>query len=76
MDCPTRATIASGTARFRGESINGLAAHQLVRRGVGRGREDQVPRAGHHQAAMDWLHIGWDELSHWEEAVNAQFDAA
>lgn len=52
----------------------GLIAEHLMRRHEG--LPEDADWAGHHQAALDWLHIGWDELSHWEEAVNAQFDAA
>lgn len=51
----------------------GLIAEHLMRRHEG--LPEDADWAGHHQAAMDWLHIGWDELAHWEEAVVAQFDA-
>jgi HD-like signal output (HDOD) protein len=52
----------------------GLIAEHLMRRHEG--LPEDADWAGHHQAAMDWLHIGWDDLAHWEEAVTAQFDAA
>ncbi|RZJ05104.1 MAG: HDOD domain-containing protein [Rubrivivax sp.] len=52
----------------------GLIAEHLMRRHEG--LPEDADWAGHHAAAMDWLHIGWEELGHWEEAVNAQFDAA
>ncbi|NCT85627.1 MAG: HDOD domain-containing protein [Comamonadaceae bacterium] len=52
----------------------GLIAEHLMR------RHEDLPEdadwAAHHAAAMDWLHIGWDELAQWEEAVYQQFDAA
>ncbi len=51
-----------------------LIAEHLMRRHEG--LPEDADWAGHHQAALDWLHIGWDELAHWEEAVIAQFDAA
>ncbi|MFT7723554.1 MAG: HDOD domain-containing protein [Roseateles sp.] len=51
----------------------GLIAEYLMRRHEG--LPEDADWAGHHPAAMDWLQIGWDELSHWEEAVVAQFDA-
>ena len=52
----------------------GLIAEHLMRRHEG--LPEDADWAGHHQDAMDWLHIGWDDLAHWEEAVIAQFDAA
>jgi HD-like signal output (HDOD) protein len=52
----------------------GLIAEHLMRKHEG--LPEDADWAGHHQAALDWLHIGWDELAHWEEAVGAQFDAA
>jgi HD-like signal output (HDOD) protein len=52
----------------------GLIAEHLMRRHEG--LPDDADWAGHHGAAMDWLQIGWDELAQWEEAVNAQLDAA
>lgn len=52
----------------------GLIAEHLMRRHEG--LPEDADWAGHHAAAMDWLHIGWDELAQWEEAVNLQFDAA
>lgn len=51
----------------------GLIAEHLMRRHEG--LPEDADWAGHHQAAMDWLHIGWDELDEWEQAVTAQFDA-
>ncbi|HEY9105715.1 MAG TPA: HDOD domain-containing protein [Roseateles sp.] len=51
----------------------GLIAEHLMRRHEG--LPEDADWAGHHQATMEWLHIGWDELTHWEEAVNAQLDA-
>ncbi|WP_457427852.1 HDOD domain-containing protein [Roseateles sp. P5_E7] len=51
----------------------GLIAEHLMRRHEG--LPEDADWAGHQQAAMDWLHIDWEELGHWEEAVNAQFDA-
>lgn len=51
----------------------GLIAEYLMRRHEG--LPEDADWAGHHQAAMDWLQVGWDELAQWEEAVNAQFDA-
>ncbi|MFT7772377.1 HDOD domain-containing protein [Roseateles sp.] len=51
----------------------GLIAEHLMRRHEG--LPEDADWAGHHAAAMDWLHIGWDELAQWEEAVNLQFDA-
>ncbi len=52
----------------------GLIAEHLMRRHEG--LPEDADWAGHHQAAMEWLHIGWDELAQWEEAISAQFDAA
>ena len=52
----------------------GLIAEHLMRRHEG--LPEDADWAGHHQAALDWLHISWDDLSHWEEAISAQFDAA
>lgn len=52
----------------------GLIAEHLMRRHEG--LPEDADWAGHHAAAMDWLHIGWEELGLWEEAVSAQFDAA
>lgn len=52
----------------------GLIAEHLMRRHEG--LPEDADWAAHHAAAMAWLHIGWDELALWEEAVNAQFDAA
>ena len=52
----------------------GLIAEHLMRRHEG--LPEDADWAGHHQSAMDWLHISWDDLAHWEEAVTAQFDAA
>ncbi|MFG6415323.1 HDOD domain-containing protein [Roseateles sp. DC23W] len=52
----------------------GLIAEHLMRRHEG--LPEDADWAGHHAAAMAWLQIGWEELSLWEEAVNAQFDAA
>lgn len=52
----------------------GLIAEHLMRRHEG--LPEDADWAAHHAAAMAWLHIGWDELAHWEEAVFAQFDAA
>jgi HD-like signal output (HDOD) protein len=52
----------------------GLIAEYLMRRHEG--LPEDADWAQHHAAAMAWLHIGWDELAHWEEAVIAQFDAA
>lgn len=52
----------------------GLIAEHLMRRHEG--LPEDADWAGHHQAAMAWLHIGWDELAQWEEAITAQFDAA
>lgn len=52
----------------------GLIAEHLMRRHEG--LPEDADWAGHHAAAMDWLHIGWDELAQWEEAVTQQFDAA
>lgn len=52
----------------------GLIAEHLMRRHEG--LPEDADWAAHHGAAMAWLHIGWDELAHWEEAVVAQFDAA
>ncbi len=51
----------------------GLIAEHLMRRHEG--LPEDADWAGHHAAAMGWLHIGWDELAQWEEAVNLQFDA-
>lgn len=52
----------------------GLIAEQLMRRHEG--LPEDADWSANHQAAMEWLHISWDELAHWEEAVAAQFDAA
>ena len=52
----------------------GLIAEHLMRRHEG--LPEDADWAGHHQAAMQWLQIGWDELDQWEEAITAQFDAA
>jgi len=52
----------------------GLIAEYLMRRHEG--LPEDADWAAHHGAAMDWLHISWDDLAHWEEAVSAQFDAA
>jgi len=52
----------------------GLIAEHLMRRHEG--LPEDADWAGHHRAAMEWLHIGWDELAHWEETVSAQLDAA
>lgn len=52
----------------------GLIAEYLMRRHEG--LPEDADWAAHHQAAMDWLHIGPDEIDQWEEAVTAQFDAA
>lgn len=52
----------------------GLIAEHLMRRHEG--LPEDADWAGHHAAAMDWLHVGWDELAHWEESINALFDAA
>lgn len=52
----------------------GLIAEHLMRRHEG--LPEDADWAAHHAAAMDWLHIDGDELALWEEAVNAQFDAA
>ncbi|MCE4554515.1 HDOD domain-containing protein [Roseateles cellulosilyticus] len=52
----------------------GLIAEHLMRRNEG--LPEDADWASHHQAAMDWLHIGQEELAHWEEAVITQFDAA
>lgn len=50
----------------------GLIAEHLMRRHEG--LPEDADWASNHAAAMAWLHIGWDDLSHWEEAVLAQFD--
>ena len=50
----------------------GLVAEHLMRRHEG--LPEDADWAGHHQAAMDWLHIGWDDLAQWEEAVITRFD--
>lgn len=52
----------------------GLIADHLMRRHEGLPEDDDW--ATHHAAAMRWLHIGHDELAHWQEAVTAQLDAA
>jgi HD-like signal output (HDOD) protein len=52
----------------------GLIAEHLMRRHEG--LPEDADWAGHHAAAMQWLHIDWEELARWEEMVNAQFDAA
>jgi HD-like signal output (HDOD) protein len=52
----------------------GLIAEHLMRRHEG--LPEDADWAGHHAAAMQWLHIDWEELERWEEVVNAQFDAA
>ncbi len=52
----------------------GLIAEHLMRRHEG--LPEDADWANHHQAAMNWLQIGWDELEQWEEAITAQFDAA
>jgi HD-like signal output (HDOD) protein len=51
----------------------GLIAEHLMRRHEG--LPEDADWATHHQAAMAWLHIGWEELAQWEEAISAQFDA-
>lgn len=51
----------------------GLIAEHLMRRHEG--LPEDADWAQHHAAALAWLHVGGDELAHWEEAVNAQFDA-
>ena len=51
----------------------GLIAEHLMRRHEG--LPEDADWASHQAAAMDWLHVGWDELDQWEEAVTAQFDA-
>lgn len=52
----------------------GLIAEHLMRRHEGLPEDSDW--AEHHAAAMAWLHIGADDLAQWEEAVNAQLDAA
>lgn len=52
----------------------GLIAEYLMRRHEG--LPEDADWADHHQDALNWLHIGWDDVAHWEEAVTAQFDAA
>ncbi len=52
----------------------GLIAEHLMRRHEG--LPEDADWATHHQAAMEWLHITWDDLTHWEEAIHTQFDAA
>jgi HD-like signal output (HDOD) protein len=52
----------------------GLIAEHLMRRHEG--LPEDADWAAHHAAAMEWLHIDTDELAVWEEAVNAQLDAA
>jgi HD-like signal output (HDOD) protein len=52
----------------------GLIAEHLMRRHEG--LPEDADWAAHHGAAMGWLHIDGEELALWEEAVNAQFDAA
>ncbi|MEO6278828.1 HDOD domain-containing protein [Roseateles sp.] len=52
----------------------GLIAEHLMRRHEG--LPEDADWASHHASAMDWLHIDWEELGHWEEAVDEQFDAA
>lgn len=51
----------------------GLIAEHLMRRHEG--LPEDADWADHHATAMDWLHIGWDELAQWEEALGQQFDA-
>lgn len=51
----------------------GLMAEYLMRRHEG--LPEDADWEIHHQACMDWLHITWDDLAHWEEAVAAQFIA-
>lgn len=52
----------------------GLIAEYLMRRHEG--LPEDADWADHHQDALNWLHISWDDIAHWEEAVVAQFDAA
>ncbi|MFG6468974.1 HDOD domain-containing protein [Roseateles sp. BYS87W] len=52
----------------------GLIAEHIMRRHEG--LPEDADWADHHQDAMDWLHISWDDLAHWEEAIVTQFDAA
>ncbi len=52
----------------------GLIAEYLMR------RHEALPEdadwAAHHESAMDWLHVSWDDIAHWEEAARQQFDEA
>lgn len=52
----------------------GLIAEQLMRQHEG--LDADADWAGHRQAAMDWLHIGDEDLEHWDEALRPLLDEA